>query len=198
MNQGSHILLNVVIASYRWSETVLAHAMLAIIPDDAITLSDRLFYSADLLLTLNQQGCNRHWQLPAWKNIALVTEESDGPGDRLLKLKVSPQARKKILHYQSSGMPGRWLQLVQVGFHLCDMAGYRVWNGCRSSSDRAYPVTLADGSAEPLTFNLTDTCINNRCLSAQVLVNLIQMLFYTPLIVECDPVHRASVKKQAP
>ena len=28
MNQGSHILLNVVIASYRWSETVLAHAML--------------------------------------------------------------------------------------------------------------------------------------------------------------------------
>ena len=43
MNLGSHILLNAVTAPYRQSETVLA---------------------------LNQKGCNRHWLLPAWKNIA--------------------------------------------------------------------------------------------------------------------------------
>lgn len=95
MNLGSHILLNAVTAPYRQSETVLALSMLATIPDNSITLFDKLFYSADLLLTLNQQGCNRHWLLPAWKNIASETEESYGPGDRLLKLKVSPQARKK-------------------------------------------------------------------------------------------------------
>lgn len=95
MNQGSHILLNAVTAPYRRSETVLAHSMLATIPDNSITLFDKLFYSADLLLTLSQLGCNRHWLLPAWKNIAAETEESYGPGDRLLKLKVSLQARKK-------------------------------------------------------------------------------------------------------
>ncbi|HAI0065390.1 TPA: IS4 family transposase [Escherichia coli] len=97
MNLGSHILLNAVTAPYRRSETVLAHSMLATIPDNSITLFDKLFYSADLLLTLSQQGCNRHWLLPAWKNIAAETEESYGPGDRLLKLKVSLQARKKNL-----------------------------------------------------------------------------------------------------
>lgn len=70
MNLGSHILLNAVTAPYRQSETVLAHSMLATIPDNSITLFDKLFYSEDLLLTLNQKGCNRHWLLPAWKNIA--------------------------------------------------------------------------------------------------------------------------------
>ncbi len=39
---------------------LLAHSMLATIPDNSITLFDKLFYSADLLLTLNQQGCNRY------------------------------------------------------------------------------------------------------------------------------------------
>ena len=57
MNLGSHILLNAVTAPYRQSETVLAHSMLATIPDNSITLFDKLFYSEDLLLTLNQKGC---------------------------------------------------------------------------------------------------------------------------------------------
>ncbi len=68
---------------------MLAYSMPATIPDNSITLFDKLFYSADLLLTLNLQGCNCHWLLPAWKNIASETEESYGPRDRLLKLKVS-------------------------------------------------------------------------------------------------------------
>ncbi len=56
MNLGSHILLNAVTAPYRRSETVLAHSMLTTIPDNSITLFDKLFYSVDLLLTLSQQG----------------------------------------------------------------------------------------------------------------------------------------------
>ncbi|EKI33921.1 acetaldehyde dehydrogenase 2 [Escherichia coli 07798] len=44
MNLGSHILLNAVTAPYRRrSETVLAHSMLATIPDNSITLFDKLF-----------------------------------------------------------------------------------------------------------------------------------------------------------
>lgn len=57
----------------------------------------------DLLLTLNHQGCNHHCLLPVWKNIASETAESYGPGDRLLKLKVSLQAMNK-----SPSLPERW------------------------------------------------------------------------------------------
>ncbi|OAT14615.1 transposase [Buttiauxella noackiae ATCC 51607] len=95
MNLGSHILLDAATAPYRRSEILLAQSMTSTIPDNSITLFDKLFYSADLLLTLNQQGTNRHWLLPARKNVVAETEEIYAPGDRLLKLKVSPQARKK-------------------------------------------------------------------------------------------------------
>ncbi|EAB5052354.1 IS4 family transposase, partial [Salmonella enterica] len=95
MNLGSHILLNAATAPFRRSEILLAQSMTASVPDNSVTLFDKLFYSADLLLTLNQQGNNRHWLLPARKNVVAETEESYGAGDRLLKLKVSPQARKK-------------------------------------------------------------------------------------------------------
>ncbi|MCS2159510.1 IS4 family transposase [Scandinavium sp. H11S7] len=95
MNLGSHVLLDAVTAPYRRSEILLAQSLTASIPDNSVTLFDKLFYSADLLVTLNQQGNNRHWLLPARKNRVAETEESYGSGDRLLKLKVSPQARKK-------------------------------------------------------------------------------------------------------
>lgn len=95
MNLGSHVLLDAVTAPYRRSEILLAQPMTATIPDNSVTLFDKLFYSADLLLTLNQQGNNRHWLLPSRKNMVAETEESYGAGDRLLKLRVSPQARKK-------------------------------------------------------------------------------------------------------
>ncbi len=88
MNLGSHILLNVVTMPYRRSETVLAHSILAAIPDNPIRLFDKHFYNADLMLTLSLQGDNRHWLLPAWNNIASDTEESYAPRYRLLKLKV--------------------------------------------------------------------------------------------------------------
>ncbi|MCS2161356.1 IS4 family transposase [Scandinavium sp. H11S7] len=103
MNLGSHVLLDAVTAPYRRSEILLAQSMTASIPDNSVTLFDKLFYSADLLVTLNQQGNNRHWLLPARKNRVAETEESYGSGDRLLKLKVSPQARKK-----NPSLPENW------------------------------------------------------------------------------------------
>lgn len=95
MNLGSHVLLDAVTAPYRRSEIALAQSLTSALPDNSVTLFDKLFYSADLLLMLNRQGNNRHWLLPARKNMVAETEESYGSGDRLLKLKVSPQARKK-------------------------------------------------------------------------------------------------------
>jgi len=73
------------------------------LPDNSITLFDKLFHSADLLLTLSRSGENRHWLLPARKDIVSEVQESYGAGDRLLKMRVSPQARK-----QNPSLPEYW------------------------------------------------------------------------------------------
>lgn len=56
MNLGSHILPEAATTPYRQSENLIAQAMTASLPDNSIILSDKLFYSADLLLMLSQQG----------------------------------------------------------------------------------------------------------------------------------------------
>lgn len=71
MNLGSYILLNVVIVFYWQSEIVLVYFMFVIILDNFIMLFDKFFYSEDLLLMLNQKGCNCYWLLFVWKNIVL-------------------------------------------------------------------------------------------------------------------------------
>lgn len=103
MNLNSHVLLDAVTGPYRSSETRLAQTLLKALPDNSITLFDKLFHSADLLLTLNRSGENRHWLLPARKDIVSEVQESYGAGDRLLKMKVSPQARK-----QNPSLPEFW------------------------------------------------------------------------------------------
>ncbi len=65
------------------------HTLIKALPDNSITLFDKLFHSADLLLTLSRSGENRHWLLPARKDIVSEVQESYGAGDRLLKMKVS-------------------------------------------------------------------------------------------------------------
>ena len=103
MNLNSHVLLDAVTGPYRSSETRLAHTLIKALPDNSITLFDKLFHSADLLLTLSRSGENRHWLLPARKDIVSEVQESYGAGDRLLKMKVSPQARK-----QNPSLPEYW------------------------------------------------------------------------------------------
>lgn len=60
MSLDSHILLDAATAPFRHNEILLAQSMTASVPDNSVTLFDKLIYSADLLLTLNQQGHNRH------------------------------------------------------------------------------------------------------------------------------------------
>ena len=51
----------------------LADEFLQQIPNQLVTLFDKGFWSADLMLRLSGQGTNRHWLTPARKN--LVSEE---------------------------------------------------------------------------------------------------------------------------
>ena len=58
-----------------------------------MTLFDKGLWSTDLLSGLATAGGKRRWLLPARK--ALVSEEVTRDGDRLLRMKVSAQARKR-------------------------------------------------------------------------------------------------------
>lgn len=95
MNVRSHVILDAQLSPYRRSEIRLADEFLRQVPSHSVTLFDKGFWSADLLLSLATTGENRHWLIPARKG--LVSEEVSryGKQDRLLRMKVSPQARKR-------------------------------------------------------------------------------------------------------
>lgn len=103
MNVRSHLILEAQLSPYRRSEMRLADSFIQQIPDHSVTLFDKGFWSADLLLGLNSKGENRHWLIPARKGLVSEEVARYGKQDRLLRMKVSPQARK-----QNSELPAYW------------------------------------------------------------------------------------------
>lgn len=112
MNVRSHLILDAQLSPYRRSEMRLADEFLGQIPDHSITLFDKGFWSADLMLRLSGQGIDRHWLAPARKN--LVSEEvvRYGKHDRLVRMKVSPQARKR-----NPDLPTHW-EVREVNYEV--------------------------------------------------------------------------------
>lgn len=60
MNVRSHVLANAAISPYRKGEIPLASEFIASLADDSVTLLDKGFFSADLLLRIQDGGANRH------------------------------------------------------------------------------------------------------------------------------------------
>ncbi|MFH7495405.1 IS4 family transposase, partial [Pseudomonas syringae pv. tagetis] len=73
----------------------LAETNLGQIPLNSITLFDKGFRGADLLLSVVGGGANRHWQTPARKNLVMEEVERYGDQERLVRMKVSHQDRKR-------------------------------------------------------------------------------------------------------
>lgn len=95
MNVRSHLMVDAQISPYRRGEIPMANNFVDQIPDNAITLLDKGFWGADLLLSIAQQGNNRHWLIPERKKLQGEVIEEYSENDKLLRMKVSPQARKK-------------------------------------------------------------------------------------------------------
>lgn len=95
MNVHSHVLVDAQLSPCRRGELPLAEAFLSKIPDHSVTLLDKGFWGADLLSSLAGQGQHRHWLTPTRKNIVADEVTRYGDNDRLLRMRVSPQARKK-------------------------------------------------------------------------------------------------------
>lgn len=64
--------------------------------DNTLTLMDKGYYSLGLLNAWSLAGEHRHWMIPLRKGAQYEEIRKLGKGDHLVKLKTSPQARKKV------------------------------------------------------------------------------------------------------
>ncbi len=95
MNVRSHLILDAQLSPYRRSEMHLTDEFLQQIPDHSVTLFDKGFWGAEMLSGLSKAGTNRHWLIPTKKGLVCEEVTRYGQHDRLVRMKVSPQARKR-------------------------------------------------------------------------------------------------------
>jgi hypothetical protein len=69
MNVRSHLILDAQLGPYRRSEMRLADEFLQQVPDHSVTLFDKGFWGAEMLLSLSNTGTHRHWLIPAKKGM---------------------------------------------------------------------------------------------------------------------------------
>ncbi|MER9339086.1 IS4 family transposase [Mesorhizobium sp. M0293] len=90
---ATHLVRDAVFGIYGKNEMLYAKDLLAQVPDHSLTVLDKGFFSANLLLLLQTNGQQRHWLIPAKGN--LKWERLDPKGnDYRVRMAVSPQARK--------------------------------------------------------------------------------------------------------
>lgn len=90
----THLIHDAVFGPYGTSEMLYAKQLLHTIPDDSLTVFDRGFLSAEILCGLTAGGSNRHFLIMAKSNTKWeLTEGSEQDG--IVRMRVSPQARKK-------------------------------------------------------------------------------------------------------
>jgi hypothetical protein len=110
----SHLLAGVRFGPFATGEIGLAQSLWSQVPDDSLTIIDRNFLGAAVLLGLSHHGTRRHWLIRLKSNSRWRVLRKLGPGDWLVELTVSPEARRKdpslpavyrarVLHYQRKG-----------------------------------------------------------------------------------------------
>jgi hypothetical protein len=99
----SHLLAAASFGRYQGTyELEYAKPLCASVPADSLTILDKGFFGASLLLGL-QGGTNRHWLTRAKSNLSAKVIESFGTGDELVEMTVSSHARA-----QDPSLPSRW------------------------------------------------------------------------------------------
>lgn len=91
----SHVLLSVAFGPYGQGEYTYATELWDSVPDNSLTLVDKNFLSAGVLVSLGAGGQNRHWLLPAKSNTKWRRLKTLGQDDELVEMTVSKEARRK-------------------------------------------------------------------------------------------------------
>ena len=99
---ATHLVREAVFGEYGKNEMRYASDLLQAIPDHSLTVFDKGFLSAGLLLQVQQTGRERHWLIPA-KNNSKWERLDLHPTDYRVRMKVSPQARER-----NPALPTHW------------------------------------------------------------------------------------------
>ena len=98
------------------SEIALAKSVWEHLPNQALAIIDRGFFSADIFSGITEAGRQRHWLTRVKKSTVWTEIEKCGPSDALVELNVSGEARRKnpnlpktfrarAIAYQRPGFP---------------------------------------------------------------------------------------------
>ncbi|CDM56204.1 IS4 family transposase [Rhizobium sp. T1470] len=90
---ATHLVRDAVFGAYGTNEMLYAKSLLDRVPDHSLTVFDKGFFSASLLLQLQTKGHERHWLIPAKANSTWERLDPH-PTDYRVRMKVSPQARQ--------------------------------------------------------------------------------------------------------
>jgi hypothetical protein len=90
----SHLLAAVSFGPYGQSELSYAAALWESVPSDSLTIVDRNFLAAPVLVPLCRDGTNRHWLTRSKAKTTRHVIERLGPGDELVELETSPESLK--------------------------------------------------------------------------------------------------------
>lgn len=114
MGLRSHLLAAASFGPYGQSELSYAAALWQSVPSDSLTIMDRNFLAAPVLIPLHRDGSNRHWLTRAKTKTVRHVIERLGPGDELVELETSPESlqndpalprryRARAIRYQRKG-----------------------------------------------------------------------------------------------
>ncbi len=95
MAARSHLLAAARFGPYTRGEHSYANELWSEVPDRSLTIVDRNFLVAGVLIPLSRAGQERHWISRAKKNTSWRVVTRLGPKDELVEMEVSYQARKK-------------------------------------------------------------------------------------------------------
>ena len=99
----SHILAGASFGPYSRSEHVYADDLWPLVPDDSLTIVDRGFLAARVLIGLERGGSNRHWLTRATARTKTTKIKRLAAGDDIVELAVSKEARAK-----DASLPRAW------------------------------------------------------------------------------------------
>ena len=92
MGLRSHLLAAVSFGSFRQGELSYASDLWQSVPADSLTIVDRNFLAAPVLVPLHRDGRNRHWLTRAKTKTVWHVIERFAPGDELVELETSPES----------------------------------------------------------------------------------------------------------
>jgi hypothetical protein len=91
----SHLIASAAFGPFARGEYSYAEELWKDLPEQSLCIFDRQFFSARLLLRLQDADKNKHWLIRAKARTQMNTSKKLGPGDALVELPVSPEARQK-------------------------------------------------------------------------------------------------------